>query len=111
MNPEMLRSTINKFRENGIPDSIKKAPIIPVLNFNKITGGGGNNLQVPQQHTHLVFPNQNKNNGQSSNLYACENWMEQTLAECHKTHNFIDELFSKANHLEEQGKADDEYYA
>ena len=37
--------------------------------------------------------------------------MEQTLAECHKTHNFIDELFSKANHLEEEGKADDEYYA
>ena len=37
--------------------------------------------------------------------------MEQTLAECHKTHNFIDELFNKATNLEEQAKADDEYYA
>jgi hypothetical protein len=37
--------------------------------------------------------------------------MEKTLAECHKTHNYIDELFSKANLMEEQGKADDEYYA
>ena len=41
MNPEMLRSTITKFKENGIPDAIKK-PIVPVLNFNKINGGGGN---------------------------------------------------------------------
>lgn len=41
MNPEMLRSTISKFKENGIPDSIKKPLNIPILNFNKINWGGG----------------------------------------------------------------------
>jgi hypothetical protein len=45
MNPQMLRSTVNKFRENGIPDAIKK-PFIPPLNFG-IMGGGGKNLQIP----------------------------------------------------------------
>ena len=40
MNPEMLRSTVSKFRELGIPDSIKK-PFIPQLNLSIIGGGGG----------------------------------------------------------------------
>jgi hypothetical protein len=109
MNPDMLRSTITKFKENGIPDSIKKSPVIPILNFNKINQGGGFPGQPAPESSHLIFPS--SKGQQSSNLFACENWMEQTLAECHKTHNFIDELFSKANHLEEEGKIDDEYYA
>ena len=41
MNPEMLRSTISKFKENGIPDMIKK-PFIPPLNLGDMGGGGGN---------------------------------------------------------------------
>ena len=100
MNPDMLRTTINKFKEMGIPDAVKK-PNIPLLNLNAI-GGGPKNLPSEKQHTQLVFSNQAM--APSSNLYACENWMEATLAECHKTHNFIDELFNKASNLEAQAK-------
>jgi hypothetical protein len=59
--------------------------------------------------SNLVF--QNKANAPSSNLFACENLVNATIADCYKAHNFIDELFNKASNLEEQAKQDDVYFA
>lgn len=46
-----------------------------------------------------------------SNIFACENLVNATIADCYKTHNFIDELFNKASNLEEEAKQEDVYFA
>lgn len=47
---------------------------------------------------------QQKANAPLSNIFACENLVNATIADCYKTHNFIDELFNKASNLEEEAK-------
>lgn len=45
----------------------------------------------------------------SSNLFACESLVNQTLSESLATHNNIDLLFEKAQNIEAQAKLEDDF--
>lgn len=60
----------------------------------------------------MLFQKQGLNTGSgalSSNLFACESLVNQTLSESLATHNNIDLLFTKAQNLEAQAKLEDDF--
>ena len=119
----MLRKTIKEYRELGkIPDIQLEDPEeqdgfgLRGVNQKEILATGGLNMSAMGNQRGLnaamLFQKQGVNTGSgapSSNLFACESLVNQTLTESLATHNNIDLLFTKAQNIEAQAKLEDDF--